>query len=400
MVALVVLNVPLARAADWPTYGGDAQRSGWQKREKDLNTGNVHELTLLWKRQLDNQSKGWNSLTSPVLLGPIITHRGIKELVFVASSSDNVYAVDADLGRLFWKRHIDSPAAPDRKSSAPCGSGLTATPVIGPPQAAPVNQDDTEPSTPVRPLYVLSSDGRLHTIRPSDGNDMSAPVRFIPPSANAANLNLVAGSIHTMTSNSCGGVPDGIWSMPVNSRDAKAAFSPSGGNAPVGRAVTPIPFTWKGRELAVGPGTQGRVVLLDATHRAPISSNKDVGGLATSEDASGTRWIYAALQDSIAAFQIAGNATDPKLVRVWTTKSLLSSAPPVVANGIVFALAGSVSTHATLYALDATTGRKLFSSGDSVKSFTSSSGLALANGHVCFTTADNTLYCFGIPIEI
>ncbi|MDQ6701387.1 MAG: hypothetical protein M3Z36_14505 [Acidobacteriota bacterium] len=180
LIALLFLAIPPARAADWLTYGGDPQRSGWQKREKDLNPGNVHELKLLWKRQLDAGSNAANSLTSPVLLGPIITHRGIKELVFVAGSSDIVFAVDADLGRLFWERHIESEAGTDRKSTSPCAAGLTATPVIGPPQVATVNDDEGEGSTPLRPLYVLSSDGRLHSIRPSDGKDMTDPVKFIP----------------------------------------------------------------------------------------------------------------------------------------------------------------------------------------------------------------------------
>ena len=420
LIALVALTIPLAHAADWLSYGGDPQRTGWQKREKSLNAGNVHELKLLWERQLATGSKAVNSLTSPVLLGPIITHRGIKELVFVAGSSDNVYAVDADLGRLFWERHIDSAAEPDRKSKLPCGAGLTATPVIGPPQAATVNDDDGEGSTPLRPLYVLSSDGRLHTIRPSDGKDMAESVKFIPPNANAANLNLADESIYTVTSHNCGGAPDGIWAMPVNRPDAKAAFTPSrstgdpasGGvsvgsdgavySASAGSMLTPIPFTWKGRKLIASAGKRGRVVLLNAADSKSVSNtsplaNDDARGLATWEDASGTRWIYAALRDSIAAFQVTG--VEPTLMRVWAKNGLFATAPPVVANGVVFALASGGSTHATLYALDANTGRRLYSSGDAVTSETHS-GLAIANGHVCFTTVDNTLYCFGIPIEI
>src|SRR4051794_32091897 len=91
----------LAHAAEWLSYGGDPQRSGWQRHEKFLTPQSVKGMKLLWKRQLDNQSRELNSLTAPTLLGPIITHRGIKELVFVAGSSDVVYAVDADLGKVF-----------------------------------------------------------------------------------------------------------------------------------------------------------------------------------------------------------------------------------------------------------------------------------------------------------
>jgi outer membrane protein assembly factor BamB len=95
-------------------------------------------------------------------------------------------------------------------------------------------------------------------------------------------------------------------------------------------------------------------------------------------------------------------------------------APPVVANGVVYALATGEyvrqindadggqfsaaakierSSHAVLYALDDETGEELYSSGDQVISFMHFGGLAVAGGQVYFGTFDNTLYAFGIPIE-
>src|SRR5205823_1152595 len=97
--------------AEWLSSRGDPERTGWQRHEKSLNPRSVKSMKLLWKRQLDNQARELNSLTTPILLGPIFTHRGIKELVFVAGASDVVYAVDADLGRVFWKRQLDSAAS-------------------------------------------------------------------------------------------------------------------------------------------------------------------------------------------------------------------------------------------------------------------------------------------------
>src|SRR5579872_5951830 len=129
------LAYSLAHGADWLCYGGDPGGSGWQRHEKALNPTTVKGMQLLWKRQLGNQSKGLNSLTAPVMLGPIFTHRGVKELVFIAGASDNLYAVDADLGRIFWTRHFDSAAAPDQTAKWPCGAGLTATPALAPPPA-------------------------------------------------------------------------------------------------------------------------------------------------------------------------------------------------------------------------------------------------------------------------
>jgi outer membrane protein assembly factor BamB len=92
----------------------------------------------------------------------------------------------------------------------------------------------------------------------------------------------------------------------------------------------------------------------------------------------------------------------------------------VVANGVVFALSSGEyvrqadenqgglftveqraerSEHAILYALDAQTGKELWSSGASIGSFTHFAGMAVANGRVYFGTFDNTLYSFGLPME-
>ena len=54
------------------------------------------------------------------------------------------------------------------------------------------------------------------------------------------------------------------------------------------------------------------------------------------------------------------------------------------------------STHATLYALDAHTGKELWSSGDQITSFNHFSGLSVANGRVYIGTYDGMLYCFGV----
>jgi regulator of RNase E activity RraA len=47
-------------------------------------------------------------------------------------------------------------------------------------------------------------------------------------------------------------------------------------------------------------------------------------------------------------------------------------------------------------ALDAATRRELFKSEVPVDV----SGMAIANGHVCFGDAKGTLYCFGFPVEL
>src|SRR3954463_3312322 len=78
---LALSYVLIAAAPDWLNSGGDPQRSGWQKRDSYINKQSLKQFKLLWKLKLEGEAKGLNSLTSPTIFGPIITHRGMKELV-------------------------------------------------------------------------------------------------------------------------------------------------------------------------------------------------------------------------------------------------------------------------------------------------------------------------------
>jgi outer membrane protein assembly factor BamB len=52
--------------------------------------------------------------------------------------------------------------------------------------------------------------------------------------------------------------------------------------------------------------------------------------------------------------------------------------------------------HVTLFALDATTGKELWSSGDQIVTTNHFSGLSVANGRMYMGTVDGYLYCFGV----
>ena len=56
------------------------------------------------------------------------------------------------------------------------------------------------------------------------------------------------------------------------------------------------------------------------------------------------------------------------------------------------------SKPAVLYALDAATGKEIWSSGTAITSF-ARAGLSAGGGQVYLVTYDNTLYAFGIPME-
>jgi outer membrane protein assembly factor BamB len=216
--------------------------------------------------------------------------------------------------------------------------------------------------------------------------------------------------------------------------------------------TTPVVFPYEGRDVIVGGGKEGRFFLLDSKsmggtdHETPLFrsdliSNANMnfqtqgtwGSLAAWKDKSGTQWVLApnggltivkfpssyepTPNGGILAFKVETKNGRTILAPAWQSRDMVTAEPPVIANGVVFALAGGEftgqandaegglfsaeqriqrSTTAKLYALDALTGKELYSSGDQITSFLHQSGVAVAGGRVVFGTFDGTIYCFGI----
>ena len=106
-----------------------------------------------------------------------------------------------------------------------------------------------------------------------------------------------------------------------------------------------------------------------------------------------------------------------RLVPAWASRDMLTSEPPIIVNGVVIVLAAGEytmqandtvgglfsaeerlkhSVPAKLYALDAMTGKELYSSGDQVTSFLHQAGPSVAGDKVMFGSFDGTIYCFGL----
>src|SRR5438128_11295963 len=94
--------------ADWTTSGGDAQRSSWVRTDAKISKETMQKpgFQLLWKLKLKNEPKQLNSLTPPVLLERLIGYRGFRMLGFVGGSSDKIFVIDTDLGRLEWEKQF------------------------------------------------------------------------------------------------------------------------------------------------------------------------------------------------------------------------------------------------------------------------------------------------------
>ena len=361
-------------------------------------------------------------------------------------------------------------------------------------------------------FFSVSSDGKIHTLNPSTGADLIPPVKFLPPNGRVSALNVYGNTIYAATSGNCGGNPNALYAVDLGSTDKKVSSLPtasSGVSGISGTAIgndgtvyaqvpfelgqgertyhqtilalepltlavkdsfttedsptfnkkteiagaTPLVFSWKGKDLVVAAGENGRVYLLDSTalggpdHHKPLFETEPIASAGENYDGNGfrggfsswndaatdTRWVYASVwgaaqaaakfplqngdapHGSIVAFKVTEQNGQPTLSPAWISADVPSPAPVVTSGGLVFALSTGqpmsdakengkpytvdeikkASSHATLYALDGENGKQLYSSGNAVTSPSFSSGLAVANARIYFATSDNTVYSFG-----
>jgi len=503
-LAVLLASISPLPAADWLSFGVDAQRTSWSPQETDINRDNVKSMGLLWKTHLDNQPRELNSLTAAVAMEWVVTDKGMKEVAVVGGASDNVFALDASTGKLLWKKAF---AVEGKSKQTPfwlCPNALNATPLI--------RKEGLKAS-----VYAISSDGKLHVLNLTDGEDRMPPIQFVPPFSKNWSLNLVNGVLYTTTSQGCNGAKSGVYAMDLNTPDHKINFfqassvaagiwgragvaiskggmvfagtgdgtyDPAQGKLPdtilqlsekdlklvdyftpsnhnyltrkdldMGSLSSAV-FPMNGREVVAAGGKEGVVYLLDAKQvgggdhktplfRSPVFVNEEAdfagrgfwGAFATAEDEKKDRWLFVpalgaaasgvkfpvvngeAPNGSIMAFRVEEKDGKPAVVPAWISRDMNLPEPPIVAGGLVFALSngefarqskgdGALFTSAeraakhvgntVLYALDAATGKDLYSSGDTMPSWTHFSGLSISGGRVFVTTFDGNVYAFGV----
>ena len=240
-VLLACLAILPLSSAEWVTHSGDNQRTGWQKNETAISKDSVKNLKLLWKITLDTKQRSVYSLYGPLIVERAITDRGFKELAIVAGADNDLFAVDADLGKLFWKKHFEWHADVPETTQASflCPGGLTSWPVLQPlpqrgrgapaPLAAPAPTPPTATTAApaaaapqrggspfaVRSVFVLTGDGNLQQVNINTG-DAAPPVKFLPPNGKPYSLALVDNIIYTITGQGCGGNPNSVYSLDLN----------------------------------------------------------------------------------------------------------------------------------------------------------------------------------------
>jgi outer membrane protein assembly factor BamB len=376
------------------------------------------------------------------LIGPIITHRGIKELAIVASASGRVSAVDADLGTIFWTR--DLPLAPGTEictNEEPMGPMVLSS-VVAKARTADSTAADDDFSDGNRPVLVATVDGMVHSVRASTGED------FAPAMKLTANRPvLLAGfrdALFAAGAAGCDQRPKELKAVYADGKAVSLASEPSdesiggmavatSGDVLLRNPVAPgngqfpdsniLTFPWRGRNVtvlvdairglllksrALGGTDHWETTLADGKSDGEHPEKWTAqGGLATWEDDAGERWICAIATNGrsyrLHAFQLTEIEGKPSAELLWQSAEFARARAPVVAAGVVYCLEGESqggSGQVKLVAFDAKKGTPLASSSEGLFQGVRVGGLAVANGHLCFAGTDGALYCFGLPIEI
>jgi hypothetical protein len=173
VVAILALGVSAAAATpvSVTTYHYDNYRTGWNQLETGLKPSVVSKpgFGLLSSTTLDDQVDA-----QPLILGSqkIAGHGGKHEVVYVATESDTIYAIDASTGHILLQKNYGTPvpytALPGSCNNNGPNIGINSTPVIDPSTNTLYAVTDTYESS--QPVY------RIHALDPETLTDKVTPV--------------------------------------------------------------------------------------------------------------------------------------------------------------------------------------------------------------------------------
>ena len=83
----LALHAQGGRTREWLTWGGDQERTGWNRGETAISKQNVKRLALKWKTQVDKEvsieiESGNSMLTTPLVAQNVRTPRGSRTVLY------------------------------------------------------------------------------------------------------------------------------------------------------------------------------------------------------------------------------------------------------------------------------------------------------------------------------
>jgi outer membrane protein assembly factor BamB len=152
-------------------------------------------------------------------------------------------------GRAAAQSSAAAASGAGRRAAAP-GARRGAPPSAGIP-GAPADLAGTGLSRVSGVAYAISSDGMLHVLGLPSGKDIQRPAPFLPANARWSDAIAVNTTLYAATTGACGGAPNGIWAIDLDS-EAKPVKSWK----TTGGVIGAVAFTTDGTLIAaIGPGS-------------------------------------------------------------------------------------------------------------------------------------------------
>jgi outer membrane protein assembly factor BamB len=173
---------------DWPTFDGNAARTGSITADTTLSPANVGRLARRWVMSFPGDVAD----STPILLARVkLANGGTRALLFQTTRYGTTYAVDARSGAILWRFTSPSPEVPANAPNARGALITTSTPVA-------------DPSG--RFIYAPAIDGQVHKLVAGTGAEVRGhgfPLRLtLMPDVekDASALNLANGYLYATTS--------------------------------------------------------------------------------------------------------------------------------------------------------------------------------------------------------
>jgi outer membrane protein assembly factor BamB len=426
--------LPSAGADDWPTYLHDAQRSA-ASAEAILNTGNISKTTKLWAYKT-----GAGIAASAAIVG---------NTVYIGSWDGNEYALDAGTGALKWKRFLGQTTAP---ACNPPLIGVTSSAAVINNVVYVGGGDSNWYALDATTGAVLWSVPTGDNSAAGGHYNWSSPLiyngyAYIGIASNC-DAPLVQGLllqvdlithqiIHTFKAVPDGQVGGGVWTTPTLDAATNTIYVTTGTQNQLQQTMSQAMVALDATTLAVKSSWQVPPVDAnidsDSGNSAILVTDKNGNKLVAFTNKNG--YVYAFPRNNVTnytwktriavsgecppcgdgsvssgafangtLFMAGGNtvingrgypggvhALDPATgALIWEHGTLNPVIPAIAyANGLVFDGEGP-----TLEALDAATGKRLFS-------YQTGGGIysppAISNGRIIFGSLDGNVYALGLP---
>jgi outer membrane protein assembly factor BamB len=221
-------------SVDWPTFGFDLQRTGFNPNESTIGTSNVTNLHTVWSDNLGGAIFG-----QPVVAAGVATASGTLDLVYVGTKTGRFVALNAANGSVVWKRQLGT-------LTYACVGGTAHT---GVDRAGMIDRPNNR-------IYVFDAQLMVHALDLSTGAEQPGwPVQAATdPVHNHAHgtptLNAALHTLYISTSSPCDFTPwyGRVVAIDTVARSVVATFFPTGSHSGGG--------IWGQGGVSIDPATQ------------------------------------------------------------------------------------------------------------------------------------------------